>query len=51
MFTGERLVSAGDGALVRYRLPWAALQGHRPGLQGTIELWLSASEFLDWIAA
>ena len=36
---------------MRYRLPWAALQGHRPGLQGVIELRLSAREFLDRIAA
>ncbi len=38
---------AGDGAQVRYRLPWAALQGHRPGPQRSIELHLSASEFRD----
>ena len=50
MFAGERLVWAGDGAQVRYRLPWAALQGHRSGMQGAIELQLSASEFLDRIA-
>jgi len=29
MFAGERLVWAGGGTPVRYRLPWAALQGHR----------------------
>ena len=50
MFAGERLVWAGGGAQVRYRLPWAALQRHRPGLQGVIELRLSASEFLDRVA-
>ncbi|GBL38708.1 hypothetical protein EMGBD1_23950 [Anaerolineaceae bacterium] len=50
MFAGERLVWAGDGAQVRYRLPWSALQGHRSGMQGAIELQLSASEFLDRIA-
>ena len=38
---------------MRYRLPWAALQGHRPEQQQqrTIELRLSASEFLDRVAA
>ena len=51
MFAGERLVWAGGGAQVRYRLPWAALQGHRFGQQRCIELRLSASEFLDRIAA
>ena len=51
MFASERLVWAGDGGQVRYRLPWAALQRHRPGLQGVIELRLSASEFLDRVAA
>ena len=30
MFAGERLVWAVGGAQVRYRLQWAALQGHRP---------------------
>ena len=53
MFAGERLVWAGGGAQVRYRLPWAALQGHRPEQQQqrSIELRLSASEFLDRVAA
>ena len=51
MFAGERLVWAGGGAQVRYRLPWAALAGHRRGQQRSIELRLSASEFLDRIAA
>lgn len=53
MFAGERLVWAVGGAQVRYRQPWAALQGHRPEQQQqrSIELWLSASEFLDRIAA
>ena len=51
MFAGERLVWAGGGAQVRYRLPWAALQGHRLGQQRCIELRLSASEFLDRIEA
>ena len=53
MFAGERLVWAGGGALVRYRLPCAALQGHRPEQQQqrSIELRLSASEFLDRVAA
>ena len=39
---------------MRYRLPWAALQGHRPAQQQqrrSIELRLSASEFLDRVAA
>ena len=38
---------------VRYRLPWAALQGHRleQQQQRSIELRLSASEFLDRVAA
>ena len=52
MFAGERLVWAGGGAQVRYRLPWAALQWHRPEQQQkSIELRLSASEFLDRVAA
>ncbi len=54
MFAGERLVWAGGGAQVRYRLPCAALQGHRPEQQQqqrSIELRLSASEFLDRVAA
>ncbi len=53
MFAGERLIWAGDGARVRYRYPWAALQGHRPEQQQqrSIELRLSASEFLDLVAA
>ena len=54
MFAGERLVWAGGGAQVRYRLQWAALQGHRPEQQQqqrSIELRLSASEFLDRVAA
>ena len=46
MFAGERLVWAGGGAQVRYRLPWAALAGHRRGQQRSIELRLSASKFL-----
>ena len=39
---------------MRYRLQWAALQGHRPEQQQqqrSIELRLSASEFLDRVAA
>ena len=40
---------------MRYRPPWAVLQGHRPEQQQqqqkTIELRLSASEFLDRVAA
>ena len=38
---------------MRYRLPWAALQGHRPEQQQqkSIEPGLSASEFLDRVAA
>ena len=51
MFAGERLVWAGGGAQVRYRLPWSALRGHRLGQQRCIELRLSAGEFLDRIAA
>ena len=54
MFAGERLVWAGGGTQVRYRLPWAALQGHRPEQQQqqrSIELRLGASEFLDRVAA
>ena len=54
MFAGERLVWAGGGTQVRYRLQWAALKGHRPEQQQqqrTIELRLSASEFLDRVAA
>ena len=53
MFAGERLVWAGGAAQVRYWLPWAALQGHRPEQQQqrSIELRLSASEFLDRVAA
>ncbi len=47
---GQRLVWAGEGAQVRYRLPWSALQEHRVGQQRPIELRLSASEFLDWVA-
>ena len=39
------------GAQVRYRLPWAALTGHMRGQQRSIDLRLSASEFLDRIAA
>ena len=52
MFAGERLVWAGGGTQVRYRLPWAASQGHRPEQQQqrSIELRLSASEFLDRVA-
>ena len=50
MFAAERKVWAGDGAQVRYRLPWAALQGHRADQQRPLELRLSASEFLDRIA-
>ena len=50
MFAAERLVWAGDGAQVRYWLPWAVLQGHRVGQQRPLELRLSASEFLDRIA-
>jgi len=47
MFAGERLVCAGGGAQVRYRLPWAALHGNRPEQQQqrSIELRLSESEF------
>ena len=30
VFTGERLVWAGGGTQVRYRLQWAALEGHIP---------------------
>ena len=44
IFAGERLVWAGGGAQVRYRLPRAALQGHRLGPRRSIELRLSASE-------
>ena len=51
MFAGERLVWAGGGAQVRYRLPWAALAGHRRGQQRSIELQMSCSDFLDRIAA
>ena len=54
MLAGERLVWARGGAQVRYRLPWAALQGHRPEQQQqhkSIELRLSASEFLDRVAS
>ena len=53
MFASERLVWAGGGVQVRYRLPWAALQGHRleQQQQRSIELRLSASEFLDRVAA
>ena len=51
MFAGERLVWAGGGAQARYRLPWAALAGHKRGQERSIELRLSASEFLDRIAA
>ena len=51
IFGGERLVAAGGGAQVRYRLPWAALVGHRLRLQGVIELRLSTIGFLDRVAA
>ena len=53
MFAGGRLVWAGGGAQVRYRLPLAALQRHRreQQQQRSIELRLSASEFLDRVAA
>ena len=54
MFAGERLVWAGGRTQVRYRLLWAALQGHRPEQQQqqrSIELRLSASEFRDRVAA
>ena len=34
MFAGERLVWAGGGEQVRYRLPWAALAGHKRGQPG-----------------
>ena len=54
MFAGEWLLWTGGGTQVRYRQPWAALQGHRPAQQPqqrTIELRLSASEFLDRVAA
>ena len=51
VFAGERLVWAGGAAQVHYRLPWAALQGHRLGRQRCIELRLSPSDFLDRIAA
>ena len=53
MFAGEWLVWAGGGAQVRYRLPRAALQEYRPAQQQqrSIELRLSASEFLDRVAA
>ena len=53
MFAGERLVWVGGAAQARYRLPWAALQGHRPEQQQqrSTELRLSASEFLDRVAA
>ena len=49
----DRRVWAGGGLQVRYLLSWAALQGHRPEQQQrrSIELWLSASEFLDRVAA
>ena len=50
MFAAERLVWAGEGAQVCYRLTWSALQEHRVGHQRPIELRLSASEFLDRIA-
>ena len=50
MFAAERLVWAGEGVQVRYRLPWSALQEHRVGQQRPIELRLSASEFLDRVA-
>ena len=50
MFAAERLVWAGEGAQVRYRLPWSALQEHRVGQQRSIELRLSASEFLHRVA-
>ena len=50
MFAAERLVRAGEGAQVRYRLTWAALQGHRVGQQRPLELRLSASECLDRVA-
>ena len=49
LFAAERLVWAGEGAQVRYRLPGSALQGHRIGQQRPIELRLSASEFVDRI--
>ncbi len=50
MFAAERLVWAGEGAQVRYWLPWAALQGRRVGQPRTLVLRLSASEFLDRVA-
>ena len=49
MFAAERLVWLGEGAQVRYRSPWSALQEHRVGQQRPIELRLSASELLDRI--
>ena len=50
MFAAERLVWAGEGTQVRYRLPWSALQEPRVGQQRPIKLRLSASEFLDRVA-
>ena len=38
MFAVERLVWVGEGAQVRYRLPWSGLQAHRVGQQRPIEL-------------
>ena len=50
IFGGERLVWAAGGEHVRYRLAWPAMLVRKDGMQQIIELWLSASEFLDRIA-
>ena len=44
-------VVAAGGEHVRYRLAWPAMLVRKDGMQQIIELWLSASEFLDRIAS
>ena len=50
LFAGEQLVRVTGGEDMRYRLAWPALLVRHSGLQRSIELRLSASEFLDRIA-
>ena len=50
LFAGEQLVRVTGGEDMRYRLAWLALLVRHSGLQRSIELRLSASEFLDRIA-
>ncbi len=50
MFAGKRLVWAGGGEHARCWFAYPALQLRNGGMQGTIELLLSAGEFLVRIA-